>query len=1413
MNKVYTRFLLLAAFFTTYFAVPVFAQTITIKSVDAGPYGQGSTITALVSVSGGACLQPGNVFRLYLVNSGGTETLITKGNFNSVYATYVNGEIPVTTPAGQYRLRVRTTSPAAASGFSNTFNINAVTGVSAKLTSTVINPASDPEVFGLCSGVANQSFTLTNQSTAGATVTADLTNELNTAENIAPISFNTTDKNFSAKLAHYTIYVKAVASNGTIGTKAYFLLNNKNGLNVFNTNDIEPACLPNGTITLTADMSSGSSRSLLNTFPGIIYSFNWGDQGAGAPPQKFTYCQLLALNGIITHQYTRSSCGQNITGPNGQVLYYNSFTLDISGESSSCSLVPQVVPVKVLSPGVANFTTDNLPVATTQFQGCTGNEITFDNRSYSGDNPNVSDPRCQNPDARYTWYVNGVSVPGYENVSISKEFKHIFAIAGTYNVKLVLISNSACQSGLPQNIREKTICIQDPPTASFNVGGQTGDITVCGTTNYQFQPTNTSVTPPGACLVNTYEWTITGPAAAQFRNNTNKNSPEPAFTLTAPGVYKLRLSIKNGHCDVLSAEQQITVNFPPVATLKDDPYVICNSTANVTFNAAAGPTQVILSGTGNPVADTYEWTAVRVSGTGANPTFVSGTNKNTKYPVIRFPGVGEYTVTITHKNSCNATGATDSQTIIVQDAPTAINTADIACPNTPVAIKSVITGTYASARWVSTGGGGFADATQLQTTYTPTAAEAIAGQAIVNMEITTTLPAPCNKIIEPLTITIKQPNPLTSELTKIVCSGNSLNYTITSALTPSTFRWEKDAAATSTFISGAPNSGTTSTINIGSLTNTDPANVVAKLVYIIYPKNGTCEGPGERLEISVLPSNPVVTFDVSSNTVCGTDPVTFTNNSPPQNGTYEWNFGDGTPNFVGYEPPPHVFQPNANGSQVVRTVVLTLINVNGCYPNAQGSKPVSVNPAKPVAIISVAQTSFCGSADITVENRSPGNNVEYDYYILDENKNEYDRKLGVTDKNPVSGFKILVSNPNRTIKYYVRMIAHGCNTTGQTVDDFPLTVSPSNLVSDMYFKNGITNACANSDVIFVNNSTGDEFTYTIYKDNVPFGAPVKSTTTELTYRFTEAGSYDVTITPKAGSTCTAAESQKRHIDIFAAPAASFTASVANCDNLNYSFAVDNPDNNMVYSWDFGDGSALQQGPNVTHPYVARSQEYTATLTVTNPGSGSCGVATTTRPVPVIPQLKAEFAVLPGEEIFVPNYHFSFKDNSTGNPVEWSWDMGNGTAPITTRNPEYTFKNTEIGPHIITLTIKDNKGCTSSKPITVYISGTPGALFVPNAFVPNNSSMVLQKFMAKGSGIKNWNMKIFNKWGQLVWETNKLGTDGEPLEGWDGTYKGTAAPQGAYIWQASAIFINGSEWKGMSYNNSPPKRTGVINLIR
>ena len=69
--------------------------------------------------------------------------------------------------------------------------------------------------------------------------------------------------------------------------------------------------------------------------------------------------------------------------------------------------------------------------------------------------------------------------------------------------------------------------------------------------------------------------------------------------------------------------------------------------------------------------------------------------------------------------------------------------------------------------------------------------------------------------------------------------------------------------------------------------------------------------------------------------------------------------------------------------------------------------------------------------------------------------------------------------------------------------------------------------------------------------------------------------------------------------------------------------------------------------------------------------------------------------------------------------------------------------------------------------------------MPNAFTPNADGQN-DLFLGKGitNGMKNFEMAIYNRWGELLFSTN------DPYEGWNGKKNnvGTLAPNGVYVYQ-------------------------------
>jgi gliding motility-associated-like protein len=98
-------------------------------------------------------------------------------------------------------------------------------------------------------------------------------------------------------------------------------------------------------------------------------------------------------------------------------------------------------------------------------------------------------------------------------------------------------------------------------------------------------------------------------------------------------------------------------------------------------------------------------------------------------------------------------------------------------------------------------------------------------------------------------------------------------------------------------------------------------------------------------------------------------------------------------------------------------------------------------------------------------------------------------------------------------------------------------------------------------------------------------------------------------------------------------------------------------------------------------------------------------------------------------------------------------------------------------------------------IEIPIPPAQGA-HLPGAFSPNGDGNNDVLFVYGGQ-IERISIAIYNRWGELVWETN------DETEGWDGTYEGKEAIAGVYVYKLKVTY-----WEGDIENKS-----GNITLIR
>ncbi|WP_162276847.1 PKD domain-containing protein [Mucilaginibacter pedocola] len=649
-----------------------------------------------------------------------------------------------------------------------------------------------------------------------------------------------------------------------------------------------------------------------------------------------------------------------------------------------------------------------------------------------------------------------------------------------------------------------------------------------------------------------------------------------------------------------------------------------------------------------------------------------------------------------------------------------------------------------------------------------------------------------------------------------------------------------------------------------------PGTYTVKLTAVQNAANGaTCASTASRA-VTILPL-PVATFNSNSATLnCA--PFSLTVSSTPANasGGVSWSFGDAGSSdntASGYTASHRFTKPG------LYLVTLRAYNQSGCVDST--SQVVRVTET-PLARFIAADTVLCGnSATVAFKNQSTygGNDqVNYKWYVNDtyvsaqkdltynfstpstvilpytfrvkliasstigcpdtvehtmrfnpipvaafsaganiscapyrpviSNTSTYsdgfkwyvDNVLVSTDRVPAN---IILTKPNTT--YSLKLVTtniYACRADSitKTVSTYPSPVAAFSLADSV--------SCNGRLDIRVTNATSGATTYTW---NFGDGSP-EQTGRIPAHTYGIPGVYRLSLVAFNG---TCRDTATHEVHIAAPPKAAFVASVLKgCTGISPVFQNTSV-NASTYLWDFGDGT-FSTSKNPTHQYTYTKSPYTVKLVAY--GEFGCADSTvivnyiTVSAPPVV-----DFAALPDSVVQIPNYTFNFKNETTGSAVKYLWEFGDGKT-ATDKDPAHTYK--DPGTYQVKLTVTNADGCTASRTRTVKVAVVEQYLYVPNAFEPGSSRSELQTFTVRAAGLVSYSLKIFNKWGQLLFQTTELDSKGTPMKGWAGDMAGRNAPTGVYVWQITGRFLDGTEWHGMKYKTGDkPSQTGILHLIR
>ncbi|UCS94789.1 gliding motility-associated C-terminal domain-containing protein [Echinicola marina] len=133
----------------------------------------------------------------------------------------------------------------------------------------------------------------------------------------------------------------------------------------------------------------------------------------------------------------------------------------------------------------------------------------------------------------------------------------------------------------------------------------------------------------------------------------------------------------------------------------------------------------------------------------------------------------------------------------------------------------------------------------------------------------------------------------------------------------------------------------------------------------------------------------------------------------------------------------------------------------------------------------------------------------------------------------------------------------------------------------------------------------------------------------------------------------------------------------------------------------------------------------------------------------------------------------FKSNTSEEVIAWEWNFGDGS---TSEEPNPVHQFVKKGEYEVTLRVHNIYGCSSAFTNTIEVEDNSSSIKIPNAFSPNGDGLN-DYFMPKFKNISEFELSIFNTWGELIYHQNNADE-----KGWDGSYKGAILPPGNYVYK-------------------------------
>lgn len=741
-----------------------------------------------------------------------------------------------------------------------------------------------------------------------------------------------------------------------------------------------------------------------------------------------------------------------------------------------------------------------------------------------------------------------------------------------------------------------------------------------------------------------------------------------------------------------------------------------------------GDPSVLLNGSVEGGSTTGEWTVINGAG-----SFVNATDLSSSY----VPSASDYTqgtLTFVLSSTGNCDPVRDTMVVTFIQSPEAnAGTDDSYCKNNVGAVP--ISGAFsfsAAATWSGGNGGAFGNIGSPNTTYTPSPAD-LAADSVALFYTTAGSFFSCPNNQDTVIIYFTDAPFIDAGGDQLVCS-NTTNVAVNGIITGITTSGIWSADGTGGFSPSQTN------LNTDYVLSTADISDGTVMLYLESTNNGNCLAVMDSLEIQII-DFPVVTI-TSMDSLCSNNATLNLTGTVTSGFSTQWT----TSGFGTISNPA-----NLNTFYTISPVDITngfidvILSTTGICPIANDSMRVTF--VSPPQVNAGTDQTYC-------QNQM----VQLDGHIIGADTTGTWSTLGTGTFVPGPGFLTGMYNPSAgdVSGGPVSLILSSTSNFGCPPDRDTIVITFNRIpTADFNF----TNVCQASNMNFTDASVANTGTLSSWAWS--FGDNTSSIAQNPQHAYTAFGNFNVQMIVTSSNGCT--DTVIKPVTVYPLPTPSFNASIA-CEDYptnftNTSFIPSGTIDSYLYDFN-GIATSTQEDPSYVFP---TSGIYNVSLTAVS-GFGCTNTAIQQIDVHAIPV--ASFTATPNPALV--NQEITFTDITPENIVTWQWDFGDGEGD----NTEVTTHSYDGGGvYVVTLTVSDNIGCidTVSRPISIALLPV-----LPSGFTPNGDGEN-DVFIIRGGPFRNVDFKVYNNWGQVVFES----TDSEV--GWDGTYKGEPVPLGVYTW--------------------------------